>query len=499
MTKATDFIKFKLLSTFILPCLAPMVCISLYNYYQIKSQIITSTLSHVEALAKMKSAQVDRFYRGVGNELSTISSLPAIRNILVQDAAHQNMPLSKKVTKELVIEVLRQFTINKEFDEIYIFGIHGDELAYYTRGTEKTALTEKAISEGKTKTYLSDIYLSHNKNKSYLFTASMPIKDYNEKIVGVIVVEAMANSLFEHIQDYSGLGISGETLLGKKIGNEIIFLNPLRHDKNAALVRKAKIAGDTARPVIDGSIGKNGSGEAVDYRGEKVIAAWGYIPITGWGIVAKIDTDEALKPLIDARNNIVITAAILLIFGIGASLKMAINFMRPVEILEKSAHVDTLTGLPNRKLLMGLLEQVLNKARLKDTIVAVMFIDLDGFKGVNDTFGHDIGDLLLKSVGLRLTNCVRQSDTVARLGGDEFIVLLCGAQDISNIAKIANTIIQSISEEFKLNGHIANIGASMGISVFPKHGSNADDMLRKADEAMYEAKKAGKNNFKFAN
>jgi diguanylate cyclase (GGDEF)-like protein len=177
---------------------------------------------------------------------------------------------------------------------------------------------------------------------------------------------------------------------------------------------------------------------------------------------------------------------------------MTKNLIRPVDHLETYAHDDSLTGLPNRKLLMGLLEQVLKKAQLKGSIVALMFLDLDGFKGVNDTYGHEMGDLLLKSVAQRLTNCIRQSDTVARLGGDEFIVLLCGAQNISNVIKIADTIIQKLNEEFNINNTSINIGASIGISIFPNNTSNPDEMLQMADKAMYEAKNDGKNHYKFS-
>jgi diguanylate cyclase (GGDEF)-like protein len=176
---------------------------------------------------------------------------------------------------------------------------------------------------------------------------------------------------------------------------------------------------------------------------------------------------------------------------------MTNNLIVPVDHLETDAHVDFLTGLPNRKLLMGTLEQVLKEAKLQDSIVAVMFLDLDGFKSVNDSYGHEIGDLLLQNVAQRLTNCIRQSDTVARLGGDEFIILLCGTLDIGNVVRIADTIIKKLNKEFFINNIKINIGVSIGISIFPDNTTNPDEMLRMADNAMYEAKHHGKNNYKF--
>jgi diguanylate cyclase (GGDEF)-like protein len=405
--------------------------------------------------------------------------------------------MSDKDSRILATEVLRQFIINKELDELYVYALDGSTLAFYKRGPEPSTIKKNAFEEGKRGTYFSDIYMSKD-NKDYLFTTSTPIRDYNNNIIGVLVAEVIANTLFEQIQDYSGLGSTGETLLGKRIGNEVLFLNPLRHDKNAALHRKVSINGDLARPVIEGSGGKFGSSISVDYRAKDVVAAWGYIPMVAWGIVAKIDADEALKPLQEARNSIAATALLLLLFGIGASFKMAIDIMRPVEVLEKSANLDTLTGLPNRKLLMELLKQTLSEAEIKKIKVVVMFIDLDGFKTVNDTFGHEIGDLLLQNVGLRLTNSVRQSDIVARIGGDEFVILFRGAQDENRIAKIASNIINIVGDVFNLKGNTAYIGASIGISIFPNDATEPNELIKQADNAMYEAKKAGKNDFRFA-
>ncbi|MBF0516275.1 MAG: EAL domain-containing protein [Nitrospirae bacterium] len=167
------------------------------------------------------------------------------------------------------------------------------------------------------------------------------------------------------------------------------------------------------------------------------------------------------------------------------------------ERLKQLAHFDMLTGLPNRSLYEDRLRQTLLQAKRTDFNFAVMFLDLDKFKYVNDTLGHHIGDLLLKEVAQRLKESVRESDTVARMGGDEFQILLSKITKPGDAATIAEKIIKSISEPFILNAQQCNIGVSIGISVFPDNGDNMELLTKNADMAMYQVKEHGKNSFKF--
>jgi len=162
--------------------------------------------------------------------------------------------------------------------------------------------------------------------------------------------------------------------------------------------------------------------------------------------------------------------------------------------LRETATHDGLTGLPNRNLLMDRIESAMAHARRNQTIVALLFIDLDGFKAVNDTLGHDAGDAVLKRVAEVLLSGVRESDTVARLGGDEFIVALSNATDAEGARGAAEKILQALSEPIRINGEAAKIGGSIGIALYPAHGETAEDLLKKADQAMYAVKESGKNN-----
>lgn len=165
--------------------------------------------------------------------------------------------------------------------------------------------------------------------------------------------------------------------------------------------------------------------------------------------------------------------------------------------LDRLAHYDPLTQLPNRRLFYDRLKQAIAQARRRKTMVAVLFLDLDLFKHINDTLGHDVGDLVLTEVANRVANCVRETDTVSRLAGDEFVVLLTDVAERDDISMVAQRIVEAISEPYERNGHDLRVTASVGISVYPSNGQEETDLLEKADAAMYHAKAMGTNRFEF--
>jgi diguanylate cyclase (GGDEF)-like protein len=163
---------------------------------------------------------------------------------------------------------------------------------------------------------------------------------------------------------------------------------------------------------------------------------------------------------------------------------------RQVEEIEHQAMHDSLTGLPNRVLFRDRLEQALLGARRGPGEVAVMFLDLDRFKEVNDTLGHESGDTLLREVGQRLAHSLRAGDTIARLGGDEFAVLATGLEDADDALVVARKLRRAVEWPFTLRGLTLEVEASIGIAIFPEHGTDADTLLRHADVAMYQSKEA---------
>jgi len=161
------------------------------------------------------------------------------------------------------------------------------------------------------------------------------------------------------------------------------------------------------------------------------------------------------------------------------------------------AHHDALTGLPNRLHLQISLEQVIAAAKRENEEVAVMFIDLDRFKIINDTLGHNFGDGLLVEVAQRLRACVRESDLLARLGGDEFVVALAGDDAVNAVAQVAEKILGCLSQPYQIEGHVLHSTTSIGISLYPHDGDSIESLMKNADTAMYHAKAMGRNNFQF--
>jgi len=182
--------------------------------------------------------------------------------------------------------------------------------------------------------------------------------------------------------------------------------------------------------------------------------------------------------------------------NVATTLAIVIERKAAEEKLEQLAHNDTLTGLPNRALFYDRLDQILALAERHKSEFAVFFLDLDHFKEINDTLGHDMGDVLLRQAASRLMGCVRKSDTVARMGGDEFTVILTDTTESGSIEIVANNILKSLQEPFELNDSTCNIGCSIGIALYPKDGLDSETLIKHADSAMYHAKRE-RNSFAF--
>jgi len=219
-----------------------------------------------------------------------------------------------------------------------------------------------------------------------------------------------------------------------------------------------------------------------------------------WKIVSHVTRD-----VINAENRVILTALVkiaapvfllLLLLSWGLSLARVKN-KQAKELLEHQATIDTLTGLPNRQLFQDRLSRALLHSKRLHCQFALLFIDLDKFKVVNDTLGHAAGDLLLQEVSMRIKQVVRESDTVARLGGDEFTVILNAIAHHDDIVRVAQLIVKVLEQPFVLGEKEANIGASIGIAVFPDDGTEDSSLLNSADSAMYQAKQSGRNRYCF--
>jgi diguanylate cyclase (GGDEF)-like protein/PAS domain S-box-containing protein len=199
---------------------------------------------------------------------------------------------------------------------------------------------------------------------------------------------------------------------------------------------------------------------------------------------------ESISPLRDESGEITHYICMLQDITYQKDAKDQLNYL---------AHYDSLTRLPNRRLLGDRLLQAMKDSDRNERLLAVMFIDLDHFKNVNDSLGHEAGDILLREASTRLKKCVRENDTVARLGGDEFTLILNGLNHANNAVNVAEKVLEEFSWPFHINNLSLCVTVSIGITMYPFDNNNVEGILRNADTAMYHAKNAGRNNFKFYN
>jgi len=198
---------------------------------------------------------------------------------------------------------------------------------------------QKAFTEGKDRTYYSDVYFDAAEDNRFEMLLTAPATDFNGDFIGVIAFEVDMTPVYKLIQDTTGLGKTGEVLIGKKTGDQVVYLNPLRHDPNAALKRKIDIGNEIGRPMQEAVQGKTGSGQTIDYRGKKVIAAWRYIPSLDWGLVAKIDTREAFADVTNLRNLAVIILVIVIVLSGITAFSIAHSISEPIKRLSEGAAI----------------------------------------------------------------------------------------------------------------------------------------------------------------
>ena len=200
-------------------------------------------------------------------------------------------------------------------------------------------------------------------------------------------------------------------------------------------------------------------------------------------------------------NKMIIIWLVLVVVISGMSWLVLAAYMRR-KIFQRNiylyAHYDTLTGLPNRMLFFDRLEQALLQARRYEKPFGLLYMDLDGFKEINDSFGHKIGDLGLQEAARRMVGTLRESDTVARMGGDEFVALLTNVTSQDDIEYVTRRLVDILAQPYELNGYTCSMSVSIGVAICPNHGLDSTVLVAEADNAMYRSKQAGKNTYRFA-
>jgi diguanylate cyclase (GGDEF)-like protein/PAS domain S-box-containing protein len=329
--------------------------------------------------------------------------------------------------------------------------------------------------------------------QDYLLTTGLDSVSLRHALSTMIRRSAMTNAL-SISQERANITLNsiGEGVLSIDTTGHITYLN-VAAERITGWTRGKGLGRPIAEvfQVVDGTTRKQ-----VPNLLELAVERREAMALTSHGVLIRRDgreiaIEDSAAPIHDRQGQV--TGAVAVFHDVSAARALSLK-------LSHSAHHDALTGLPNRILLNDRLDRALVSAhrhRSRRRSLAVMFVDVDRFKQINDSLGHEIGDQLLRSISERLTTSVRSSDTVSRLGGDEFVVVLTEMQHGDNIAGIATKILAILVEPHRASGHELQVTASIGVSVYPDDGEDAETLLRHADLAMYHAKESGRSSYQF--
>jgi diguanylate cyclase (GGDEF)-like protein/PAS domain S-box-containing protein len=301
------------------------------------------------------------------------------------------------------------------------------------------------------------------------------------------------------------LGYKREDVIGKtsfEVGIWPKAENELEQAQRAAyvevLLREGMVRNYQGRlKAADGRIiNVEASANIIEIEGEKILIA------IVKDITERIRADLELREYRDHLEQVVERRTVELLKANEAlstyTRKLEVANVRITESEKRVRHLalhDALTGLPNRTLLHDRVSHAIARCQRDHKLLALLFIDLDNFKRINDSLGHGVGDDVLREAAKRLQRCVRQSDTVARLGGDEFVVAVPFLEEGTHAIVIAQSVISALQMPFQVNGQEMDVGASVGISLFPDHAADSDALMAAADHAMYQAKQSGRGSY----
>ncbi|KAF7764828.1 hypothetical protein PCIT_b0912 [Pseudoalteromonas citrea] len=465
-----------------------------------------------------------------------------------------NLTRYDRVHKQYHPEFLNLTTLN-QYHDLFLFDTQGNLV--YTVAKEHDFATNVLTGEWAT-THLASLYtniMSSNQPSNVLFEdfqSYLPsngdpagfigtlVTNMHDVVIGVLILQMPIEPLNAVMQVTAGMGESGETYI---VGPDRLMRSDSRFFAGESIL-KTKVDTPSVNMAFDGNSGVH---IITDYRGISVYSA--YAPFNfaqlRWVIAAEVDEHEIMQPIYNMNYfffiSTCIVISVILLFGYLLSANIArpivnmthimnqladnnlavnigvaerqdeVGYMaKALNIFKKNAierdklqqqlvylaNHDPLTGLPSRQHGTRHLSEMVAQCDLQQTKLALLFIDLDGFKTVNDTLGHTEGDALLKKAAHKLQESVRTHDLVARLGGDEFVVVLSPITTDNDYIDISHRILQKIDFNYSTDNKTAHVTASIGIAVYPDDAHSAQDLIRVADLAMYQAKGSGKNKAK---
>ena len=326
----------------------PLLFVSALTFTHYKNSLETTRLSNLQDIAAFKADKIETYFAGLKTNIEVAQGYYNIKKnlpVLTRLADYPSDPRFLASNKMLDGQ-LQQMQFVLGLSDIMLVNFEG-KIVYTSNGEHQPMdflnplpdPQKKAFAEGKNRVYLSDVFISKAIGNKPAMLVTAPAVDFDGEFIGVIVFEVDMNIIYRMIQDVTGLGDTGEVLVGKKKGNEVVFLNPLRHDPDAALKRGVPLGGELGGPIQEGAQGRKGASRLQDYRGKNVIAAWRYLPSIDWGMVAKIDTEEAFADIKKLRNLVlVILVSVFLLCGIIA-FSIAQSISVPIQTLSQGAEI----------------------------------------------------------------------------------------------------------------------------------------------------------------
>lgn len=469
----------------------------------------------------------------LADEIDTKLSLA--HNALIAVAA--NMPRgAARDRKSAQLFLEKRFALRSMFTtSLFVFSPNGSLLAEVPRLPERKTWDfssreyyKKTVESGKPQIYGPFLITNPPNHPAIMLTA--PVLDTDGRLVAIL--GGSFDLLGENfLKDLAAIRINRTGYLALFNIDRTVLMHP-----DQGYIMKRPIAAGMDMLFDNAVAGYEGSGETRDLNGISMITSFKRLRSTKWILSANYPVDDAYSPLYHAQLYFLLSVALGTVTALATSWfrmkqitapllrftshvetlpeksgenrfitfetkdeigAMANTFNAMIAKLDRQAYYDSLTNLPNRALLQDRLGQALAHASRDNRRLGILFLDIDRFKGINDSLGHVAGDLLLVEIAGCLRGCVRESDTVARHGGDEFIIVLWGIECDEDLSKLAKKILKSLEVPHVVNGQEMYVTASIGISVFPNDGKDLDTLLKNADAAMYKAKEEGRNNYQF--
>jgi diguanylate cyclase (GGDEF)-like protein len=535
----------KLMLTFLAVALVPMLVSGIVFYQHLKSSLTHEIFSHLFSVASIQKHRLQSSHEQNLERLSLIASRTQMRLSLqryLDNSVIEELQKIKKIIQDAkssihgivsvsVLSVKGLVLISTDKNKIGTNSSHND---YFIKALKINNADSLSLSD----------------SGSLKLITSGPLI-LNKTVIGVIVIESAADTLLSMTSDYSGLGRTGETMLVKTLadGNKI-NLTPVRFNIETTKrilpqIKRLPLSfiDETNNPISELTL---------DYRSKQVLSVTKQLGIANWSLIVKIDRDEALEPIDNLLAKVPYALFIISSLVFVTAFFISRSISRPIETLtqmatdigngqrniilgsilnqapeeihslgmsiddmsrslltselasqyaheqlRKMAYYDPLTGMANRSFLLELMNDCLARAKRSDTLVVVCLLDLDGFKPVNDKYGHEIGDKLLLKVSQQLKKQISAEDKIARLGGDEFAFLLVNFQHSDQCIETLDMILETLSHSYQVNNHLIKISGSIGVTIYPNDNGDPDSLLRHADQAMYSAKENGRNCYQF--